>query len=683
MKNAFLVLRGGSATTEDETSLDDKVQAAMKKLGLSSPVEDDEGDCPDGVCALPSQNNDEEEDVDPNVLADQIAKDMNVDSRLVMAAIGATLTQGGSCNEDAARAMIKTELDQVARVREDSPQVQELVKEGFDLFLSRRALAFADNNMQDARAILLADQMDEEEEEEEEKIKTRLREEAKQKASAKPDMVEVKTDFDPTVLPAATSPKLQTQNQPPEGMPKPAQKQDVVFEIQEVKDIQQLVLESPVPILLDVYADWCGPCKMLTPALEEMAVKSGGVFRLVKVNTDLVKPVSQALQVTALPTVFGVRDGRIVHMFQGMPKSEDMMKNFMMGLFGAAPFQPAVTAEEKSRYEQLTMTLIKTAGAASFSFSAREKLTDRLQTQLDKLVSSNELDDLEGAAALLRTLFHNIVRHPFDSKFRSINLDNNTIQSKLQRNPTCLAILKSVGFRLSGEDTMIIGKGKKIANVTPLSVARDTIDNWIQKNQREMAAAARQRKDDLDRANLQLDEEEEAPEEEEEEELDSTICQLKLRLDGKNKVHQVALHEDDPLAKVLDVLNVDPAEENIQITCVAKKMVVSSSKEMEKTLKQHGLLPSAALVVKAGSSKISSGIKQRASSKKLKKGSHTMQSIGVYAKDDNNKAELIDGGNGVWYEHDVSDDEEEEESKEEISDEAKDDEQEEESKGEK
>ena len=59
-----------------------------------------------------------------------------------------------------------------------------------------------------------------------------------------------------------------------------------------------------------------------------------------------------------------------------------------------------------------------------------------------------------------------------------------------------------------------------------------------------------------------------------------------------------------------------------------------------------------------------------AEKKNLKKGSHTMQSIGIYAKDDNNKAELIDGGGGVWYEHDVSDDEGEEEEK---SDEGKDD----------
>ena len=47
-----------------------------------------------------------------------------------------------------------------------------------------------------------------------------------------------------------------------------------------------------------------------------MAVKAGGVFRLVKVNSDNERPVSAALEVTALPTVFGVRDGKIQHMFQ-------------------------------------------------------------------------------------------------------------------------------------------------------------------------------------------------------------------------------------------------------------------------------------------------------------------------------------------------------------------------------
>ena len=66
-----------------------------------------------------------------------------------------------------------------------------------------------------------------------------------------------------------------------------ANKADVVFEATAAQ-VQELVLESPVPVLLDVYADWCGPCKVLGPILEEMAVKAGGLFRLVKINVKFL-----------------------------------------------------------------------------------------------------------------------------------------------------------------------------------------------------------------------------------------------------------------------------------------------------------------------------------------------------------------------------------------------------------
>ena len=71
-------------------------------------------------------------------------------------------------------------------------------------------------------------------------------------------------------------------------------------------------------------------------------------------------------------------------------------------------------------------------------------------------------------------------------------------------------------------------------------------------------------------------------------------------------------------------------------------------------------MPSASIVLRVGSreSAPETSLKDRAAEKQArKKGSHTMQSIGVYAKDDNNKGELIDGGGGVWYEQDVTDDE--------------------------
>ena len=689
------VLRGGeSATSEaatDETSLDEKVHAAMKKLGIAAPQNDDnEGECKDGVCPMPSTetrvDNSEVTGIDPTELADEISKDMNVDSALAMAAIGATSTVGDgnerTYNEKAARDLIQQELDLISSVPSDSPNVQQLVTEGFDQFLSRRALAFAENNMDDARAILIADQIDQQEEEEaarkqqeeDEEAATRAQLRAEQ-AAKKPDLVEVKADFDPTALTPTPEAQVPQAQAPPEGMPTPAAKDSVVFEATTAQ-IQELVLESPVPVLLDIYADWCGPCKALGPALEQMAIKAGGVFRLVKVNSDNERPVSSALEVTALPTVFGIRDGKIVHMFQGMPKSEEMMKNFMMGLFGAAPFQPAVTAEQSAKYEELTAKLIKTASAASFSFSARERLNDRISTKLDELVQSDSVDDVESTARLLRTLFNNVVKNPYDTKFRSINLENKVISSKIGSNSICLSIIKSVGFSKVGTE-LVIGKQKKVINVAPLIVARDCIDKWIQKNQREMAMAARKRQDEMDQARLREAKADAGPEEEEEdeeeEEVDKSACHLKVRLEGKKKVHEVTLNEDDPLGKVLEVLDIDESEEDVQIVCVAKKLVVKKSDKqaLQKSLKGHGLMPTASVVIKVGSVEKSdvSSLKERAKQRNLKKGSHTMQSIGIYSKDDNNKAELIDGGGGVWYEHDVSEDEAEtpEESREEDS----------------
>jgi PUB domain len=399
-----------------------------------------------------------------------------------------------------------------------------------------------------------------------------------------------------------------------------------------------------------------------------MAVKAGGAFRLVKVNSDNERPVSGALEVTALPTVFGVRDGRIVNMFQGMPRSEDMMKNFMMGLFGVAPFKPAVTDEEATKYKAWTSKLVKTAGAACFSFSARESLAERINAKLDDLVNDDSAPDVEAAAILLRTLMNNVVKDPFEPKYRTINLENKMIASKLGNNANALGVLKSVGFAKSGS-AMALGQGKKVINVAPLVVARDCIDKWIQKNRNEMAAAARRRQDEADRVNVQAKlatkMAEEDSVEEEEETIDPTVCHLKLRVDGKKKVHEVSFKENDPLSAILAALSIEPSTENeVQITCVAKRLVVSSSEDtqMQKSLKEHGLMPAASVVVKVAASgqkatPATSSLKERAAGMKKKTGSHTMQSIGIYAKDDNNKAELIDGGGGVWYEHDVSDDE--------------------------
>ena len=283
------------AVDEDGQSLDDKVNAAMRKLGLSPPEDDEDadGECKDGVCPMPDANANEtesgiqqkeeqsttnaEQQIDPNELAAKMAEEFNVDSTLTMAAIGATSTFDGSTRKfhpEAAREMIQQELNMISNIPEDSDDVKQLESEGYDSFMCRRALAFAEGSMEDARAILIAEQLDAEEaaaeeeaaraaaqaeaanddDDDEAAVLAQLRAE-REAAEAKPAMVEVKSNFDPTIGGGAGAAPQNPTPSTPQGMPKPAAKEKVVFEATTAQ-IQELVLESDVPVLLDIHAEW-------------------------------------------------------------------------------------------------------------------------------------------------------------------------------------------------------------------------------------------------------------------------------------------------------------------------------------------------------------------------------------------------------------------------------------------
>lgn len=71
-------------------------------------------------------------------------------------------------------------------------------------------------------------------------------------------------------------------------------------------------------MLVDLYADWCGPCKQLTPKLEALVTRAGGAVRLAKVNVDNLPEISQALRVASLPTVLLLHGGKLVDSFKGV-----------------------------------------------------------------------------------------------------------------------------------------------------------------------------------------------------------------------------------------------------------------------------------------------------------------------------------------------------------------------------
>jgi len=69
---------------------------------------------------------------------------------------------------------------------------------------------------------------------------------------------------------------------------------------------------AKIPVLVDLWAPWCGPCRMVSPALEQLAGDLAGQVKLVKVNVDVSPQVSQRFDAQAIPTLLVLRDGRVV-----------------------------------------------------------------------------------------------------------------------------------------------------------------------------------------------------------------------------------------------------------------------------------------------------------------------------------------------------------------------------------
>lgn len=82
---------------------------------------------------------------------------------------------------------------------------------------------------------------------------------------------------------------------------------------------------NTVPVIVDLWAPWCGPCKTLGPILDKVVAESGGLVELAKVNVDENPQVSQAFQVQSIPAVYAMRDGQVVDGFMGAVPEADVV----------------------------------------------------------------------------------------------------------------------------------------------------------------------------------------------------------------------------------------------------------------------------------------------------------------------------------------------------------------------
>ena len=89
------------------------------------------------------------------------------------------------------------------------------------------------------------------------------------------------------------------------------------------ENFENEVMKSNIPVLIDFWAPWCGPCRMMGPIIEQLAEEYEGKAKVGKVNVDEDGELSQAFGVMSIPTIVLVKDGKVVKQAVGArPKAE-------------------------------------------------------------------------------------------------------------------------------------------------------------------------------------------------------------------------------------------------------------------------------------------------------------------------------------------------------------------------
>ena len=203
---------------------------------------------------------------------------------------------------------------------------------------------------------------------------------------------------------------------------------DLIKDVNEDTFMTDVVEASQeVPVIVDFWAPWCGPCKTLGPMLEKAVLASKGAVRMVKVNIDDNQAIAAQLRVQSIPTVFAFHKGQPIDGFQGaLPNSEiDAFVGKVVetgGVDGSGGLSDALDSAEEMLAEGA-------AGDAAQVFSAIiEEDNQNVKAYSGLARAKLSLDDIEGAEAVLNGVPAEISENSeIEAVFAKISLARQTL----------------------------------------------------------------------------------------------------------------------------------------------------------------------------------------------------------------------------------------------------------------
>lgn len=91
-------------------------------------------------------------------------------------------------------------------------------------------------------------------------------------------------------------------------------------------DFESKVIKSDKPVLVDFYADWCGPCQMMAPIIDEITKELDGKASIYKVDVDREHDLANDFQVMSIPTILIFKEGKVSKQFVGAASKSDLIK---------------------------------------------------------------------------------------------------------------------------------------------------------------------------------------------------------------------------------------------------------------------------------------------------------------------------------------------------------------------